>query len=89
MKTAGIVLGALAAACLAGWMLLNLIVDPFGGLVLDLVIFNEPEDIPPHLLHILSVQGQVIESGELGYQYLDIRGRHQWRIRDGGGGPAL
>ena len=31
--------------------------------MLDLVIFNEPEDIPPHLLHILSVQGQVIESG--------------------------
>ena len=30
LKTAGIVLGALAAACLAGWMLLNLIVDPFG-----------------------------------------------------------
>lgn len=30
LKTAAIILGVLAAACLAGWMLLNLIVDPFG-----------------------------------------------------------
>ena len=29
-KAAVLLLGALAAACLAGWMLLNLVVDPFG-----------------------------------------------------------